>query len=72
MKVKLKKLPLGLYFEDYHDFQNMQDAINRVVTGIRVIEFNKGHGMAYVGKLTDPKNAKMKKRIEAYAKEWEC
>lgn len=55
------KLPTQITVPDYHDFDFARDILTRIIPQIKVkeIAFFDGEyqGIAYVGKLTDKKNA---------------
>jgi hypothetical protein len=62
------KLPIELAVIDYHEFDYAQDYLRQIIPGVKVKElaFNgKYLGIVYHGKLKDPVNAEMVKRIRA-------
>lgn len=61
-------LPCELSVSDYHEFDCLRLQLRKIIPGVKVKElaFNgKYLGMVYYGKLSDPVNCKMAKRIKA-------
>jgi hypothetical protein len=65
MKVNL---PCELSVTDYHEFYFLRLQLRKIIPGVKVKELafdGRYFGMAYYGKLSDPENSKMAKRIKA-------
>jgi hypothetical protein len=66
MDVKID-LPQEIEVFDYHEFNYVQDALRKVISGIKVKEvgFNgKYLGMIYIGSLKNDENKKMVAKIQ--------
>lgn len=73
-KVTISPLPIYYRATDYHEFDDIQNTLQMLVPEIKAKEIGfDGYylGMIYIGKLTDPDNAKMVKIIKTQTKEWE-
>jgi len=75
------RLPVHIEVQDYHEFPEVQDHLRKLVPDIKVKEIGCGcpidrqdlsgayHGVAYVGRLTDPSVAGLIKEIKEHCKD---
>ena len=74
MKMEVK-LPHIYEVSDYHDFDSLRNIFSEIIRGVKVKEigFCGTHytGIAYVGSLSDPQNAKCMKEVKERIKVFE-
>lgn len=68
-------LPTKVVVRDYHEFDQIQDAMKLLNKGIKVKElgWHEGGyaGIIYIGRMTDPDNSQLVKKMEKDIREYE-
>ncbi len=64
--------PVELIVSDYHEFDEIQEQMRKIIPGIKVKEigFDAPNyiGIAYIGNLREPKNQALRKKIQTRIK----